>query len=620
MGTKKDGTHGDTAGIPPEEHQELRERAEAMVKRKIPAPAAAGSPDAATLRHELSVHQIELELQNEELRRASLEAEEARQKYYDLYDRAPVAYVTLDPNGTLVEMNLAAATLLDQPRAMLKGCSLHAVLAPRDIPVFDDFLRRAFSGHLMNACDVSLVTGGKPRAAVHIEGFQADPGPGDSPLCRAVMFDITERKRAEAALRASEEATRRANEELERKVAERTVQLTHSVDSLQSEVRRRIHSETELAAAHEELSVRANRLRDLAGDITRVVQRERRRIATIMHDDFQQLLTAVRLRVSLFDRDEREAVRQGAAEVLALLDECIATSRSLTSELYPPVLNMEGLVPAVEWMARSMREKHGLRIDVTVEGEIPSPPEDVKFLMFEAARELLFNVVKHARTDSATVRLRCTPSGNLELTVSDAGRGFDVGRAASAGKERVGFGLFSIRERLGLVGGSLDIVTTPGQGTRCTASVPLQPAVAPEPAPRAPEPAPAPVAVGQGAKIRILVADDHATVRAGLARLLAQETDMEVVGEAGNGREAVELTDRLRPDVILMDIRMPVLDGIGATRAIRSAHPESRVIGLSMYNEAEHVHVMRAAGAEALLSKSGEPKTLLAAIRACAKG
>ncbi len=618
MGMRTNGTDRDAAGTPSEEHPQLRERAEALAKLKHSAPTGEGDPDTTVLSHELSVYQIELELQNEELRRAHVEAEESRQKYYDLYDRAPVAYVTLDPKGRLVEMNLATAMQLNQPRGELKGCTLHQFVAPRDVNAFDHFLRKTFSSELMNSCEVSLVTKGARTTVVHIEGFQADPGQGDSPLCRAVMFDITERKQAEAALKASEEAVRRANEELERKVAERTVQLSELVDSLQGEVRRRVRSETELAAAHEELSARASRLRDLAGDITRAVQRERQRIATVLHDDFQQLLAAIRLRVSPLDRDERESIRQGAAEIRQLLDQCLATSRSLTSELHPPVLNMEGLAPAIKWMARAMGEKHGLRIDVTVEGEIPPPAEDVKILLFEAGRELLFNVAKHAQTDSATVRLR-SAGGGVEMTVRDPGRGFDLEKAASAGKETIGFGLFSLRERLGLVGGSLDIVTAPGQGTRCTVTIPLGRAAASEPSPAVPQQPSAPSAVGQGAKIRILLADDHATVRAGLARLLAQESDIEVVGQAGDGREAVELAERLRPDVILMDIRMPILDGIGATRVIHNAHPESRIIGLSMYDEAEHAHAMREAGAETSLSKSGAPETLLAAIRACAK-
>jgi signal transduction histidine kinase len=487
-----------------------------------------------------------------------------------------------------------------------------------DVCALDAFLRKTFASSLMNACEVSLVKDGAP-AVVRLEGFRADPGPGGLPLCRAVMFDITERKRAEAALTANEETLRKVNEELERKVAERTTQLTDSVKSLEGEVRRRVHSETALAAAHEELSAHAGRLRDLAGEITHAVQRERRRIATILHEEVQQFLAAIRFRATSLARHEQESVRQGAAEILKLSSQCVATCRSLTFELHPPVLTIEGLTPAIEWLARYITEKHGLRIDVTVEGEIPRPAEDVKLFVFEAARELLFNVAKHAQVDSATVRLRGTAIGGVELTVSDAGLGFDLGAPTLAGQDKIGFGLFSLRERLALLGGSLEIVTAPGQGSRCTVTVPLGRAAVPTPTPTALEPASASPAVGRGAKIRILLVDDHATVRAGLARLLAEEADMEVAGQAGDGREAVEQADRLRPDVILMDIRMPTLDGIEATRAIRSAHPEIRVIGLSMYTGAEHAHVMREAGAETLLSKSGEPENLVAAIRAAAK-
>jgi len=118
-----------------------------------------------------------------------------------------------------------------------------------------------------------------------------------------------------------------------------------------------------------------------------------------------------------------------------------------------------------------------------------------------------------------------------------------------------------------------------------------------------------------GTPIRVLLADDHAVMREGLAGLLGEEPDIEVVGEAPDGKEAVRLATALLPDVVLMDVSMPGLDGVEATRAIRKDHPDIRVIGLSTYEEAERAQTMRDAGADCYLTKSGPAALLLAAIR-----
>ncbi len=120
-----------------------------------------------------------------------------------------------------------------------------------------------------------------------------------------------------------------------------------------------------------------------------------------------------------------------------------------------------------------------------------------------------------------------------------------------------------------------------------------------------------------GERIRVLVVDDHAIVRQGLVRLLAAEPDLEVVGEAPGGHVAVELTRKLRPDVVIMDVSMKEGDGIEATRTIHAELPQVHVIGLSMYDEAEHGEIMREAGAVGYVSKMAPSETLIGAIRAC---
>jgi two-component system, NarL family, response regulator LiaR len=118
--------------------------------------------------------------------------------------------------------------------------------------------------------------------------------------------------------------------------------------------------------------------------------------------------------------------------------------------------------------------------------------------------------------------------------------------------------------------------------------------------------------------MRILVVDDHAVVRQGLVRMLREEPDIEVAGEAANGQMAIELTRHLLPDVILMDVSMPVMGGVEATRAIHAEWPEVRVIGLSMFEASEQAEIMRQAGAVQYLSKHESLDVILEAIRGSA--
>jgi DNA-binding NarL/FixJ family response regulator len=115
--------------------------------------------------------------------------------------------------------------------------------------------------------------------------------------------------------------------------------------------------------------------------------------------------------------------------------------------------------------------------------------------------------------------------------------------------------------------------------------------------------------------IRLLVVDDHKIVREGLVSLLSEQHDIEVVGEAGNGREAISLASRLQPDVVIMDISMPLMSGDEATRQIKNLMPDIRIIALSMFEEEEMMQKMRRAGAENYVLKTAPSGQLLSAIR-----
>jgi two-component system CheB/CheR fusion protein len=406
--------------------------------------------------------------------------------------------------------------------------------------------------------------------------------------------DITERKRTEAALR-------QAHDELERRVQERTAALS---------------------AANRALTDQSEHLRALASELTLAEERERRRLAMVLHDEHQQLLVAAKLKMSHLGRTGDARVQEAYREVVALLEQVLALNRSLTQELSPPILLTGRLIPAIDWLAGWMAEKHGLKVVVQADPAAVPDTEDLTVLLFQAVRELLLNVVKHAQVQTARVEIALRDD-HVRIDVSDAGVGFDPTTLRVAGGSGGDFGLCSIQQRLGPLGGRLVIASAPGQGSRVTLWAPVRRARAvstPEPVrPSRPEqsgstPDTAPAFHGSR-KIHILVVDDHMMFRQGLIRVLAEESDLEIVGEAANGRMAVELTQQLNPEVVLMDINMPILNGIEATRLIHAACPTVRVIGLSIFEETEQAQTMREAGAAAYLTKTSPAETLIATIR-----
>ncbi|HVR37338.1 MAG TPA: ATP-binding protein [Methylomirabilota bacterium] len=178
----------------PKDPAELRRRAEQRLKELRPETVQArGDADTRRLVHEMQVHQIELEMQNKELEKARDELEAGMVRYSNLFDFAPVGYVTLDGQGTIREANLTAASLLAIERSRLVTQPLSNRVAATDRPAFDEFLQRVFASDAKEFCEINLLSEGNPPVAVRMEAVLAASGRE----CLAAMTDITGRKRAE---------------------------------------------------------------------------------------------------------------------------------------------------------------------------------------------------------------------------------------------------------------------------------------------------------------------------------------------------------------------------------------------------------------------------------------
>jgi signal transduction histidine kinase len=241
-------------------------------------------------------------------------------------------------------------------------------------------------------------------------------------------------------------------------------------------VRRRYELQSALQAteeARQSLAQRTEQVRALSSSLTMAEEKERRRIARVLHDDLQQVLYATEMNLQqLFVRAHLdEDADTIATEAKDMLDQAIATTRSLSANLSPPVLKEESLDQALNWLAERMKKDYDLSVRVRTAGLLTVPERDIRVLLFNLVRELLFNVVKHADVGEATVEATTT-AGFISLAVEDEGKGFDP-EAQDLETSGMGMGLGSVRKRLDALGGDLEIQSAPGEGTRVTLHAPL---------------------------------------------------------------------------------------------------------------------------------------------------
>jgi PAS domain S-box-containing protein len=222
---------------------------------------------------------------------------------------------------------------------------------------------------------------------------------------------------------------------------------------------------TQRKEAEDRILAYQEQLRSLTSELALTEQRERKRLASELHDHIGQSLAVSKIKLGAL----RESATRGAEietieEVWKLIDQTIQDTRTLTFQLSPPILHELGLEPALEWLVETFGARHGIDATFTADGRVKPLGSDLSGLLFQSVQELLINAAKHGHPSRVKVSSRRMEE-RIMLEVQDDGSGFELSQIGSTVQHPRGFGLFSIRERLGILGGSMEVRSRPGHGT-----------------------------------------------------------------------------------------------------------------------------------------------------------
>jgi len=574
------------------DRRELRATAE----MRIANPLLGADLPTEDLLHELQVQQVELEIQNEALRRAQTELEASRDRYVDLYDFAPAGYLTLDANGMIEEINLTAVALLGVERDKLLRRRFTPLVIGRDQDRWTQF----FLG-MKEPDDTGSVALGMQRGDGTVFPAQVDcrrrtVGAGGTAI-RVALSDITARKAAENEL----ELHRHHLEEL---VSSRTTELILARDA--AEAANRAKSTFLANMSHE--------------------------IRTPMNGILGMAYLLRRGGVTPKQADRLDKIDLSARHLLAIIDNFIDLAKIEAGKAVGETTDFtvaELLREITAVVGDSIKAK-GLALHIDTAGLPQSLHGDVTWLS-QALMNYLGNAVKFTERGSITLTGRLIEEIGadclLRFEVTDTGIGIseDMRRSLFVPFHQVdesfarafggtGLGLAITRRLAELMGGEAGVDSTPGQGSTFWLTARLGKAAA------AIAPDAAPV---ESAEVRLR--RDHRGARILLAEddPVSQEVALQLLREAGlapdlaaNGREAVRLAERTDYALILMDVQMPVMNGLDAARAIRAlpGRAATPIIAKTASVFDDERRACLAAGMDGFLAKPLQPDKLFAAV------
>lgn len=548
---------------------ELRRRAEERLRGNRETGCPPGTEaDPLRLHHELQVHQVELEMQNEELRQARNDLETALKKYTDLYDFASVGYFTLDRMGDILSVNLTGAGLVGIERSRLVGRAFGHFVTDEARTAFTSFLEKVFATPAKVACEVALRKEGNDPLCVQVEGMAAASGQE----CCIALIDITERKLAEEVNRLAEkaaEALRLADEAAKALRLEKEAAEALRVAKESAEATARLKSQFLINMSHE--------LRTPMTGILGMLQ------LTLAED------------LAPMQRDYLEMTLTSANSLLRILNDILDMAKVEAGKLIieeKPFSLQECINQAVDIITPEVRRKR-LDFAISIAEDVPDMVVGDNVRVRQVLLNLVGNAVKFTEGGKVEVLVsagRASSDGKREFTfiVTDTGIGIPDDKKellfrafsqvdASLSREYggTGLGLAISKEIVELMGGTISFVSEEGKGTAFSFIIPLGEAgsehealpaaksLSPETTTAAPKGERAP---------RILLAEDEPIIRQVLGLVLKKSNYNLDIAE--DGFQAVEMWEKGGYDLVLMDVQMPRLNGFEATGAIREKERE----------------------------------------------
>jgi len=401
----------------------LRAQAEALLGQKQLDRPRRATLDLRRIVHELQIHQVELEMQNEELQRAQTETTAARDEYASLYDFAPVGYMTLDRKATILQANLTVAKLLGVERERMTGTKFTRFVARESQDALYLHQRAAAEISTQLTCELLLRRADGSNFPAKLETLCRKATAATAAHFRCVISDITDQRAAE-------------------------IQLKESSQQLLALSQRLVKSQ----------------------------ETERQHISRELHDQVGQDLTAIQISLqSALALPSLTNTRAQLKECLQLVDALTEQIQDLSFSLRPALLDDFGLLPALRWLADHHKGRAGLQVKFQGDPLERRLDSAIETACFRIAQEALTNILRHARATEASVKLRCEESSPpLCLEVRDNGAGFDIAKARGRGGGSPALGLLSMQERATLAGGRLEISSQPGRGTVVLARFPLR--------------------------------------------------------------------------------------------------------------------------------------------------